>query len=772
MSSITVNTLVLGSLTVSVDGTDSTLALSVLGTAPASLTIELGTPGAQGDAATIAVGTTSTLSPGALATVTNVGTSSAAVFNFGIPAGQTGATGATGSQGPAGDAATISVGTTTTGAAGSSASVANVGTSSAAVFNFTIPRGDKGETGNTGSQGDVGPQGPAGVMFADSPLSLDTGTSTLSIDLSGYATQSWVDAQGYLQAGALTGYATESFVTSQGYITSSALSGYATESFVTSQGYITSSALSGYATESFVISQGYQTASDVSTYVTGLGYLTDAPTDGQQYARQSGAWSVVTGGSGTPAADQLTAGVVTTNPTFGPAASGETLYFNGSSLVWGILPLASHAETTQATVRNASGADMLPMQVVYIDGALGNRPTVALAQANSEATSAGTYAMLEAGILNNTDGTVITSGTVMNLDTSSYVDGDKLYLSPSTPGGVTTIKPSAPNHMVYVGTVTRSHPTQGTIQLRIANGFELEELHNVSAQTPSNNDLLAYETATSLWKNKSFATLGLLTSAAAGTTYAPIFSPTFTGTVSLPSGSIIPGYATTAALGSYAPLAGATFTGKVTTVASATGTAGFRLPSGTAPTSPTVGDLWYNGTNLVVRSASANCTIPNSNASISYVAGFKQTFAHSTSAAAINITAAASSNPTTPSTGDVWHDSTTGTNHIVGMTQSGGRSAMTAVRALAHVTVTTGTPAYTAGYNVSSITDNAVGDFTLNFANDMGISNFLVVGSVSGNAGANGSVVVTARATNSARVNTIWNGALADVANFSVAILR
>jgi hypothetical protein len=70
--------------------------------------------------------------------VVNAGTTSAAVFNFGIPSGQTGATG---SQGPAGTAATATAGTTTTGAPGTSASVVNAGTTSAAVFNFTIPRG-------------------------------------------------------------------------------------------------------------------------------------------------------------------------------------------------------------------------------------------------------------------------------------------------------------------------------------------------------------------------------------------------------------------------------------------------------------------------------------------------------------------------------------------------------------------------------------------------------------------------------------------------------
>ena len=157
MSSITVSSLVLGSLTVEVDGSDSILALSVLGTAPASLSIELGTPGATGTAATIAVGTTTTLSPGASATVANVGTSSAAVFNFGIPTGPTGPSGATGATGSPGTAATIAAGTTTTGAPGSSASVTNSGTTSAAVFDFAIPRGDVGATGATGATGAAGP---------------------------------------------------------------------------------------------------------------------------------------------------------------------------------------------------------------------------------------------------------------------------------------------------------------------------------------------------------------------------------------------------------------------------------------------------------------------------------------------------------------------------------------------------------------------------------------------------------------------------------------
>ena len=106
-----------------------------------------GATGATGAAATIAAGTATGLAAGAAPTVTNSGSSSAATFDFGIPAGATGATG------PAGSAATIAVGTVTTGAAGSSATVTNVGSSSAATFDFSIPQGADG----TGSGDVTGP---------------------------------------------------------------------------------------------------------------------------------------------------------------------------------------------------------------------------------------------------------------------------------------------------------------------------------------------------------------------------------------------------------------------------------------------------------------------------------------------------------------------------------------------------------------------------------------------------------------------------------------
>ena len=111
----------------------------------------------QGDtgsgSATVAVGTTTTGNAGTSASVTNTGTSSAAVFNFTIPRGTNGTNGTNGTDGSdgsdgatgaTGSAATIAIGSVSTGAAGSSASVTNVGTSNAAVLTFSIPRGNAG----------------------------------------------------------------------------------------------------------------------------------------------------------------------------------------------------------------------------------------------------------------------------------------------------------------------------------------------------------------------------------------------------------------------------------------------------------------------------------------------------------------------------------------------------------------------------------------------------------------------------------------------------
>lgn len=107
------------------------------------------------------------------------------------PKGDTGATGATGPTGATGTAATISVGTVTTGAAGSSATITNTGTSSAAVFDFSIPKGDKGEKGDTGNTGATGPTGATGLNWQGT---WSSGTDYVNDDAVYYNGSSWFAA--------------------------------------------------------------------------------------------------------------------------------------------------------------------------------------------------------------------------------------------------------------------------------------------------------------------------------------------------------------------------------------------------------------------------------------------------------------------------------------------------------------------------------------------------------------------------------------------------
>ena len=180
--------------------------------------------------------------------------------------------------------------------------------------------------------------------------------------------------------------------------------------------------------------------------------------------------------------------------------------------------IVDFAETVPVVVRNNSVTDILRKgTIVYLNGSTGFRPNAFKAQANAEATSSGTFGVVLEDIATNTDGTVAMLGTIHTLDTRNaatgapypftndiLLDGDVLWLSPTTAGYVTKTKPQAPNHAVFIGVVARSHPSLGRIVYRITNGYELDELHNVFINgTLADKHTLYYDAATSLWKTNT-----------------------------------------------------------------------------------------------------------------------------------------------------------------------------------------------------------------------------------------------------------------------------
>lgn len=176
---------------------------------------------------------------------------------------------------------------------------------------------------------------------------------------------------------------------------------------------------------------------------------------------------------------------------------------------WQVL---AEAGANTVTVRNTTGSTLYKGTVVYINGASGNYPTVAKALATGDATSAQTLGFIYADISNNSEGEVITEGNLYNLDTRTTAthpftadtlsNGQQLYLSPDNAGYVTNVKPSAPDHLVYVGSVVNTGTSNGEIFVRVMNGYELEELHDVSITSVADNDIIQYDLATDLWKNE------------------------------------------------------------------------------------------------------------------------------------------------------------------------------------------------------------------------------------------------------------------------------
>ena len=206
------------------------------------------------------------------------------------------------------------------------------------------------------------------------------------------------------------------------------------------------------------------------------------------------------------------------------------------------VPIYGQAGTLVREVRNTTGATLIKGTVVYINGASGNKPTVAKALATSDALSARTFGLLQSDILHNGNGYCVVVGDLSGLNTSAFTEGVQLYLSGTVAGAYTATKTLAPTHLVYVGKVTRAHPTQGQIEVQIQNGYELEEIHDVAIVTPINNNILTYESSTDLWKNKTITEVlgytpikSVIKDTVQGSTITGVTTEVLTGTYLIPA---------------------------------------------------------------------------------------------------------------------------------------------------------------------------------------------------------------------------------------------
>ena len=127
-------------------------------------------------------------------------------------------------------------------------------------------------------------------------------------------------------------------------------------------------------------------------------------------------------------------------------------------------------QEVQAPRSRAVGSNITNGQLVYVSGATGSIPEMTLAKADASATASGTIAMATEDTTQNQLGYFTAFGLVrdVNTDPVTYSEGDQLYLSPTTAGGYTNVKPVPPYFIIKVGTVIRAHTTEGIIFVNIS----------------------------------------------------------------------------------------------------------------------------------------------------------------------------------------------------------------------------------------------------------------------------------------------------------------
>ena len=206
---------------------------------------------------------------------------------------------------------------------------------------------------------------------------------------------------------------------------------------------------------------------------------------------------------------------------------------------------SANPQIIEATVHNEDTVPLVRGNVVYTFGAAGSTMSVKLASNTSDTTSSKTLGFVNENIPVGGTGTVTVMGRMENLDFDlPYLEGDALWLG-STPGTYTRTKPVAPNHGVYLGVVERANQGNGIAYIKVQNGYELDEIHDVLITAPLSGQILRRNSANTLWTNtndgtrwdETYATLNALSGAwnsapkAFGSEYS--FHEQFLNTVSL-----------------------------------------------------------------------------------------------------------------------------------------------------------------------------------------------------------------------------------------------
>lgn len=427
------------------------------------------------------------------------------------PVGPTGATGPAGSAGPTGAAGAV-------GATGPQGDDGAAGPTGPAGADSVVPgpTGPAGATGPTGAQGAAstvpGPTGPQGAIGATGPqgtAGLDGATGAAGAT----GPTGPAGSQGPAGATGPTG-ATGANSTVPGP------TGPAGAIGPTGPAGSASDLLWGYISENVVLADNgssdiidvNNTYSPVMFFVNEKIVISSVDTNQKQFGTVT-AYNPTTGSLTYTRDSYEGTGTITSNayvyPTGVTGATGATGAAGAAGATGPTGPAGEAGYTGQVKhlVKNNSGSTMPIGSVVYVSSADGTNMNVSLADADAEATSSKTMGILEQALATGEIGYVVTEGLITGLNTNSATAGQSVWLSTTAGEFVYGAPPAKPAHSVYLGVVTRAHAVNGEIFVKVQNGYELNELHDVDtagdAGAPS--QALIWDEATSTWIRRRFS---------------------------------------------------------------------------------------------------------------------------------------------------------------------------------------------------------------------------------------------------------------------------
>lgn len=200
--------------------------------------------------------------------------------------------------------------------------------------------------------------------------------------------------------------------------------------------------------------------------------------------------------------------VIGTSPASVLTASGTSTITIDQAAITGATA-ATNASVVRFYVKNTTGSTIAAGKAVYVSGATGDNALISLASATSDPTSSKTLGITAESIANDAFGYVVESGYLAGIDTSSTSAGAAVWLG-DTPGSLVFVTPPAkPSHAVYLGVVARVQAINGSVLVKVQNGYELNELHDVNAGSPADGQALIWQASTSQWVNQTLSSGGL-----------------------------------------------------------------------------------------------------------------------------------------------------------------------------------------------------------------------------------------------------------------------